>query len=315
VTPGKGNGKRNGNNKKRKATKISPLTSLYLDNFSKADLRRWIKISADLKQFHYQFYYSLQALRTTHYDELCGALRMSSSAVYCLDNWVRIVDHQYTLEPLSSKGSLKWLGGRFNIGCDVDPTQFTSFNGFYIAENEETAYREKFGLKKSDVSNGLSSDELALRKANSYSVFYMSGKVHDLFDLTNSKNLDDFVKIIKQFKISDEVTNLAIKLGMREPIRTVKSSDQLHASLLADDWRKLPAQFDIPSNTQVFGKILADSGFEGVLYPSAKENKFKCLALFPQNFKNTESYIQLSGNIAQDVELRSLSRHTWEQLI
>ena len=51
-------------------------------------------------------------------------------------------------------------------------------------------------------------------------------------------------------------------------------------------------QWDVPSNSQIFGRLVYDAGIEGILYPSALTGK-DCLAVFPRNFANTSSFIVL----------------------
>ena len=59
------------------------------------------------------------------------------------------------MSPLSPAGSLKGIGGRFNIGNDLDRARNQAFGSLYLAENVETAFSEYFGGSHSEMRNGL----------------------------------------------------------------------------------------------------------------------------------------------------------------
>ncbi len=58
------------------------------------------------------------------------------------------------------------------------------------------------------------------------------------------------------------------------------------------DWRQQPSNYDVPSNSQIFGHLVYSSGIEGILYPSKLTRK-PCLVVFPRNFYGTDSYVML----------------------
>lgn len=62
--------------------------------------------------------------------------------------------------------------------------------------------------------------------------------------------------------------------------------------MLTSEWRQLPSNYDIPSNSQIFGHIIHQAGIEGILYPSKLTARL-CLVLFPKNFVGTDSYLKL----------------------
>ena len=55
-----------------------------------------------------------------------------------------------------------------------------------------------------------------------------------------------------------------------------------------------PQQFDLPSNSQVFGRIAVAAGLHGILYPSARQQGKQCLALFPQNWADSGSVVEVA---------------------
>jgi len=50
---------------------------------------------------------------------------------------------------------------------------------------------------------------------------------------------------------------------------------------------------DIPSNSQIFGQLIMEAGIQGILYKSKLTGK-ECLAIYPFNFPNSDSFIQLN---------------------
>ena len=66
----------------------------------------------------------------------------------------------------------------------------------------------------------------------------------------------------------------------------------MHKSISEVKWRDKPIDFDVPSNSQIFGQMVRASGISGILYSSSITQK-ECLAIFPTNFKNSSSFIEL----------------------
>jgi hypothetical protein len=92
-----------------------------LDQFSAADLDRWDQLSLSEQTFQDRVYYDLERQRAAHHDALCAALRDLEPLSVALDPpWCRITDWTWNLTPLSPAGSLLSIGGRFNIGRQLD---------------------------------------------------------------------------------------------------------------------------------------------------------------------------------------------------
>lgn len=308
-------GRRKDKWKKKHSRRTKPRktsSEVLLDEFTAADVRIWGQRFTSIQELNYRYYYCLHAQRASKYQEICQSLKNNSSQQFKFNDWHRVVNYEYSLTPLSYSGSLRWMGGRFNYGQDIDDSQFYPFPCFYIAEDFETAYREKYGLKSSEVKNGLTSEELAQQKNNSFSAMLVKGEINNIFDLTITKNLNDFLEITKKFTVSKEIIDLARMLNLKKPI-VAKTSAQLKDSLLIPNWRGVPVELDVPSNPQVFGKILLDCGFEGVLYPSTKGSK-KCLAIFVENLVNSSSFVDLSGQFPDDILYQRLDSQTWKSL-
>ncbi|MEM7646167.1 MAG: hypothetical protein AAF203_04595 [Pseudomonadota bacterium] len=51
-------------------------------------------------------------------------------------------------------------------------------------------------------------------------------------------------------------------------------------------------RFDIPANSQIFGQMVKSSGVTGIIYYSKMTGR-DCIAVFPDNLKNSDSFIEL----------------------
>lgn len=286
--------------------------ALLLDRFSRIDLATWKQLSESSEAYNVGLYYHLAKLRRLHHAELVAALRAAEPRALQLSRWNRIVDYQYSLEPLSVAGSLA-RGGRFNIGRDLDPRVFPPFPALYLGEDYETTYWEKFGAPSVAGTDGLTGADLSLRHPGSFTSVILQGEIQQLFDLTSLSALRTFARIISKFAISTELAALAKRIGIKPPW-LVTTPTKLRDTLLAPSWRGMPAQFEVPSNSQIFGRLLIEAGFEGVLYPSSK-GKGLCIALFPEVLINSESYVELTDPAPAHLGHRRLDSATSQALM
>lgn len=258
-------------------------------------------------------YYHLAKLRRLHHADLVAALRAAVPLPIELKRWTRIVEYRYSTESLSAAGSME-VGGRFNIGRDLDPRVFPPFPALYIAEDFETAYREKFGApSKSSGTAAFKGQEFALRHPGSFTSVELVGEVLQVFDLTATRSLGPFTNVIRSFAISADLETLAKKLGIKPPWLAATPS-VVRRTLLAPHWRGMPAQFEIPANSQVFGRLLIEAGFEGVLYPSSKGSGL-CIAVFPESLAAGESYVELADESPAGVRVTRMDAETWQSLV
>ena len=145
----------------RQRSSTGSRAGVELEKFTSADLRTWQRQSENLERYHVQLYHYLEGLRSLHRAQLGEALSDTKPTEFILTDWVRTLDYQYSLEPLSAAGSLI-RGGRFNIGTDLNPATFPAFPALYLAENYQTAYQEKFGTVP-PPEFGIEAHEFALR--------------------------------------------------------------------------------------------------------------------------------------------------------
>lgn len=284
--------------------------SILLDKFSDADIRTWNRVSELSEEYHVKLFYHLEGLRKIHHGDLCEALSSNKAIDLKGEEWWRFVDHRYTNTPLSAVGSIV-KGARFNIGNDLNAVGFKPFPVLYIAENEETAKAEKFGVTK--AANGLENHELALRKTSSYTAVRIKYELNNVFDITKTNNLLKFTQIISKFQLSKELKELATELRMKPPYLVSRPS-QLKDVLLSNDWRYYPIQHEIPSNSQLFGRMLRDAGFEAILFPSTKNKGKKNLGIFTENLEKSDSYIELQDPIPDTTQYKRLDSSNWKKL-
>jgi len=267
---------------------------IELERFNQASLRQWLAAKANLDAVQRALYFELEPLRQRNEDRLFDALRSQALPSFSFDGWCRIIDYGYGLQPLSLAGSLKGEGGRFNIGGDLSPGAFTPFPALYIAQDYEAAFRERFASPETSKPGELSAWELALRSPDSFTQLRLLGAVENVIDVGNLEALKSFASVLREFPIPRDVRQAARRLGLRPPPWLIRSPITFQRQLLHPNWRMLPQQFDLPSNSQVFGRIAVAAGLHGILYPSARQQGKQCLALFPQNWADSGSVVEVA---------------------
>jgi hypothetical protein len=271
---------------------IGPEVTL-LDAFTDANLVEWNARGALLQEYLYQWYFELESQRATYQDSIRDSLACCGTSVVPLASWGRQLDVQYVNHPLSSYGSLQWVGGRFNYGRAIDPGRFAPFPALYLAEDAETAYREYFQVARAARdSSGLTGAEFALARERSYAWVRVTGAAHNAFDATTTANLSAFTKIISGFTVSSRIRDMEQQLGLTKPLELITTPQTMLSSLMDPKWRHWPSQFGVPANSQVFGRLLIDAGFEAVLYRSTKSSG-KCLAVFTRQLHRSPTEIEV----------------------
>jgi len=285
---------------------ISPAEEL-LEYFSDHDLIGWRSRGKELQAYHYLWFYELESQRAANQQELIAALRSTPGKVVNLDGWGRAMAYKYSDLPLSYAGSLKWVGGRFNYGADIDESRFAPFPALYLAQDTETGFREMNGLVREDQRSGLTAEELSLCSRSGIAWVGVEGSVGNIFDVTHVSNLKAVFDVLSKFKLTRNVRDAEAKLNAK-PLRLVKTAKELQRSLMAENWREFPALFSTPANSQLFGHLLSLAGFEGVLYSSTITRRLN-LALFPRQFKNSPSVVRVVNppGSARCVELSASS--------
>ena len=270
---------------------------IVLDSFTQHQLHAWESRGDTFQWLSDRIYFELERQRVAHYDSLCESLRATPSIAVNVTNWARVTDWRWNFSPLSPAGSLNGIGGRFNIGNDLDRARNQAFASLYLAENVETAYSEYFGGSPSEMLRGLTLSELALRRRSSFTTFLLTGQLEHVLDLRTDRALIAFAGIIKHFDISPQ-TKAAVREAGLPPRAIMRSAKQLRTQILVapSNWRLEPQAYGIPAACQIFGRFVHDSGFEAVLYPS-QLGAGSCLAVFPDNFRASTGRIEVVGAV------------------
>lgn len=274
------------NQKKRRKIKIS-----ILEQSSISDIELTRNAVESERDYYWKERAELAAQRNSIQEEIKMAL-ISASAPYEFNRFQRAFRWKYSNKPLSTEGSRNGIGGRFNIGSKLNP-ELPSFSGLYLAEDQDTALQELLQSKEKN-RKGFNPYEIVLANQNSISIVSISGRFDKMFDLTITKNLTEFVKLIKGFKISSDLLRLRKKLNIQDP-HLITTNSALKKNLLDSNWQLNSALYDIPSNSQIFGHLIYNAGIEGIIYPSKYTGR-SCAVVFPKNFKGTDSFITLDDD-------------------
>jgi RES domain-containing protein len=286
-----------------------PKGILELDRFSDADIARWQELSNDLDELTASLYFGVEPARRRLRSRLCDVLRQAGGIAIDLQSWARMVTYQYSLQPLSCAGSLQSVGGRFNAGFELDDNMLNPWPALYVAEDFETAYREKFQLASTELSDGLKPDELALEHAVGLTTIFLNGRMENVFDMTSFVALNSVGRIFREVKMPKEASQLAKKLKISDSNKImVQSGQQLHSAIVKSNWRIWPIQFGIPAPSQTMAELIKAAGYEGILYPSSK-GPGRCLVVFPENLLDL-SHINLIGPAPSAATITRLDSNT-----
>lgn len=275
------------------ATDLDSPSLVELERFGAASLHQWKIAAQRMEALQRSLHFGLEIQRQRSEGPLLEAMRSCSSSNFAASGYSRIVDYQYSLDPLSTAGSKKAEGGRFNVGAGLSPGVFTAFPALYCAEDYPTAFLEKFGSSESVHPNGLSGADLALRTPVSFTQVRLNVHLETVLDISEHATLKPLVEILREFEVPKSVTQTARKLGLKRPPWLIRSSNSLQIQLLDRNWRVRPMQFDLPANSQIFGRMVVAAGIHGILYPSSRALAKRCLALFPQNWGGSLSFVEV----------------------
>jgi hypothetical protein len=230
------------------------------------------KATKGLLDLHWAFYSALAYQRGRVEEELRQALAESCKPGFEFERWQRIVPYKYGLDPLSTRGSIAGVGGRFNLGVDVNPN-LPRFAALYVASDRETAKLERLGPQRPDGAT-LSRNDLALTGRDSVVTVAVSGHLERILDVGDAASLKPFVDRIRGFKLPLHVLHLARKRG-EPPPEIVRTTGKVVESLLAANWRGMPMLLEVPGNCQICGHIAYEGGV-------------------PHSFEKTASFVELA---------------------
>ncbi len=286
---------------------------LELDRFTEANLQQWQIRSEDLDELERILFYGLEPERRRLRPELIAALQTRIAEPLVIDQWVRLATYSYSLNPLSAAGSLRGYGGRFNSGADLEEGTLLPWPALYVAEDYETAFREKFQMASADTVDGLGPLDLALQPGRSHVAVGLQGRLERVFDATSPAKLEPLARVLARIKMPVRACQLMKKLAIpRNALFMVKTAKHLHDAVFKHNWRRLPMQFDLPALSQVMAELVYAAGFEAILYQSTK-GPGKCLAVFPDQLSEA-SFIELIDKPPHEITVRRLDVATADEL-
>lgn len=271
-----------------------PKGILELDRFSEESIERWNELSADLDELQDVLYFNLEPERRRRRPALLEALQRIEPVSMPLENWSRIVDYQWTLQPLSAAGSLTYIGGRYNPGIDLDGCTFAAWPALYIAEDHATAFREKFQLEQGQKVEGLTAEELSLSAGKSHTTVVLNGKLSRVFPFTPT-SLGPVAREFAKIKMPARVEQIKRKLKIKaDDLRMLTTGKQLHDVAAVHNWRVLPIHFGLPAPSQILAELIRAADFEAIAYQSSKGSGV-CLAVFVDRLA-PGSFIEVVGS-------------------
>ena len=96
------------------------------------------------------------------------------------------------------------------------------------------------------------------------------------------------------------------------------TAKQLYSTVLESNWRFLPVQHGLPSQSHIIAELIRAAGFEGIRYKSTK-GLGDCLAIFPESLSQ-DSFVELVDPAPTEVRHVRLDANTaydlagWEQV-
>jgi len=284
-----------------------------LDRFTETTLKRWQTAAQDLDELEDILYFGPEPERRRLRPEILAALQRVAPAPLSTDGWVRVVTYRYGNQPLSCAGSLVGAGGRFNAGMDLDGSTLQPWPALYVAEDYETAFREKFQLAQGERVNGLSPQELALETGKSHSTVFVNGRFARVFDLTSDSTLTPLAAVLRKIKLPPRARVLRKKLGIKPgEIYMAQTAKQLYDMVIVQNWRMLPVQFGLPARSQILAEMIRAADFEGIMYKSTK-GPGRCLAIFPDKLDDA-SFLELADATPPGVKFNRLDQQTGDEL-
>lgn len=293
--------------KVRKRSGAKSQKEFLLETTSIDEINKLKKFGEYYINFHWAYYTNLSYQRSRITNEIKKSLLEAAIPNFEFSKWKRIIRLKHNCKPLSVGGSIKSLGGRFNIG-DINSPIISSFPALYAAVDFETAIKEALGQdEKSDE------DQMyvhALANKTSFTSISLKGQLDYIIDLNKPERLQPFIDLIKGFSVTDYLKTAAAAINQK--IDLIKTVPALINALMLSNWRDWPMLFDVPAASQIFGELVTNAGIEGILYPS-KFTKKDCLAIFPQNFNPGDSYIELEDEPSSGVKVKRIDADIWSK--
>jgi hypothetical protein len=274
-----------------KKLKDGAFRKLLPEKFLHSKLVEFEKLGEESRLLWKDFQGYLASEREKILPDILASLDSSSILDFEFSNYGRIVNSKFSTQPLNSIGSiLTPPGGRFNIGQSISYSAY--FPSLYIADTFDTAYAEKFNIARgSTTQDGLTGEDLSLAKPESFSYVRVKGLIKKVVDVRQTQPTEAFFNSISSITMPNSYKERAKKLNIAMDV--VNSSDWLRNAIYDPNYQQWDYWIDQPSPSQWFGHYVRMAGIHGIIYNSIRNDNGINLALFPENFEGTDSFVEL----------------------
>lgn len=264
--------------------------ALSPSRFVENELIRLAKLNNNQKLFWKEFQQYLIDEREKRIGAIVSAITSTRKVDGCFE-FGRIVTARYAQDPLNGAGSVILPpGGRFNFGRALTYSNY--FIGLYFADTFDTAFAEKFHQSQQP------DDEIcnfALKEPDSFSYYKTKIKLDSYIDLTESETQQAFIEAIRDIHIPDYFKQNANNVGI--DVSLVTTAQGLTRNLLDPEYSQWASWVDQPSPSQWFGHYVRLAKIQGILYSSVRNQAGRNLVVFPDNFVESKSIIELADEV------------------
>lgn len=213
---------------------LPPL--VFLEEFTQGSLARWRAAGRNLERFSHDLFFALEARRAKYSAELIDAVRSATTKRFESSGWARLVNWQFTNQPLSMAGSVRGDGGRFDVGSALDPATYTPFPALYVAKSTFQLRFERFGIDASSFIRGLTAHEFILRRESSFSHLAVNLWLENVLDVGDLSKLKPVSDILKKIRLPSRIAKAARQLRLRPPA-LIRTASGLQSQILSPNWR------------------------------------------------------------------------------
>lgn len=119
-----------------------------LEQFPHASLSQWKAAGRTLAALSNALFFGLESQRAENANALVDAVRLGITGPFAFQDWARIVDWRYSTVPLSTAGSVRGDGGRFNIGSTLNPAAYSPFPALYSPIGDDADLQEVYDTER-----------------------------------------------------------------------------------------------------------------------------------------------------------------------
>ena len=241
---------------RKKGSQAVPHT---LDQFSLNDLRHWNRANRDIEEYQLRVYHELEAQRQLNKKEIFGALKDAKhSKPLQLDRWSRMLDFHIPTSCLLSAAFAVSVVDSISARTSESP----HLSRTIIAEDADTAFREYYGMERSEQRNDLTPLDLALTPKRSFACVNVSGTATNVLDITDASRLKALAAIFATFRIDPRLKKLLRRTSLK-PMEIVRDPKTLLRSIQIQRWRELGMQLGIRQTRKSSGGLRSKPDMTG----------------------------------------------------